>query len=168
MLLDAGADVNAKYGSDETALHIAASKNQPEIMLALLAKNADVNLQRADGETALHVAAKHNYHRSVQALLESGAEVGLKNKDGQTALMLALQGARDRKRDVKKTVRMLLGYGGGSTTKEGDKRYVLAIAVKSGDKVLVSVLSSYFSDTELRWSLEYRAYAVCMWVKGMN
>ena len=59
MLLDRGADPNAKQQMDYTALHGAASHGDIEMAKLLLANGADPNAKSSDGMTAAEVAEKH-------------------------------------------------------------------------------------------------------------
>jgi len=103
MLLNKGADVNAKDKDGETALMYAAQKGHTEIVEILLINGADINAKDKDGNTALILAAAwgvistvgkviyaytvHEEHiKTVKMLLTMGADVNAKNKDGVTAL----------------------------------------------------------------------------------
>ena len=56
-LISAGADVNARNGSDRTPLHAAAHGNKPGVVEMLLVAGADVDARGEFGQTPLHVAA---------------------------------------------------------------------------------------------------------------
>jgi len=68
LLLDAGADVNAKDAEDTTPLMRAAEEGTVETVEALLARGADINATNNDGQTALGVA-KEAYSDFVVDLL---------------------------------------------------------------------------------------------------
>ena len=75
VLLDAGADPNARDKDGQTPLLWAAwfSRNQ-EVVQALLNAGADPNAQAGDGSTSLHRAAAYGEAPEVaQALLDAGA-----------------------------------------------------------------------------------------------
>jgi ankyrin repeat protein len=55
LLLEAGANPNAKTPAGDTALHWAAFDGKPEIVRALVAGGADMNVKDASGKTALQV-----------------------------------------------------------------------------------------------------------------
>ena len=70
MLVNKGADVNAKMTSNGyTALMAASYKGQFEVVKMLLAEGADVNARASDGMTALDAAAKGG-HSDVIAILK--------------------------------------------------------------------------------------------------
>jgi len=54
--IEAGADPNGRDDGGDTALMVAADKNWPEVVRALLARGADPNAAGRDGATPLHNA----------------------------------------------------------------------------------------------------------------
>ena len=56
MLIDNGAEVNAKGNYDLTPLHMAASRNSAEVAKLLIDKGAEVNAQDAGGNSPLDLA----------------------------------------------------------------------------------------------------------------
>src|SRR5205823_1105706 len=75
MLLDAGADVQARGKNGNGALHTAAASNRPDLAALLLAHGADVNVRNDDGMTPLHYAAAGGHTEMVELLLKRGADV---------------------------------------------------------------------------------------------
>ena len=105
LLLDKGADVNAKDRSGKTAMILAAKNGHADIVRLLLDKGADVNAKADDDTTALMQAAEKGNVDVVRALLEKGADVNVRRLDGSTALMYAA------KNDNVDAVRVLLDNG---------------------------------------------------------
>jgi ankyrin repeat protein len=88
ILLDAGADVNARNGLEITALIYGAS--DAEKAKLLVAAGADVNAKSKIGRTALIVAAGHpGGAETVRLLLSKGADSKAKDGGGSTALIEA-------------------------------------------------------------------------------
>jgi len=88
ILLDAGANVNARNGLEITALIYGAS--DPEKVKLLVAAGADVNAKSKIGRTALIVAAGHpGGTETVRLLLSKGADSKAKDGGGSTALIEA-------------------------------------------------------------------------------
>jgi len=56
LLLDKGADVNAKGRENSTPLHMAAAMGHKDVVALLLDKGADVNAKDNDGDMAIDVA----------------------------------------------------------------------------------------------------------------
>lgn len=95
ILLAAGADVNATYDKNKTALtQICETYQQPEekvlpIVQLLLDHGAEVNLVKGNNDGALQYAAMFGYPEVVNLLLKAGAEVNRKGNYGRTALIYA-------------------------------------------------------------------------------
>ena len=68
LLLEAGADVNAKGDNEETALMLAAANPNPEVVSLLLEAGADVNARDNRGNSALNYANAINNTRTVEKL----------------------------------------------------------------------------------------------------
>jgi ankyrin repeat protein len=76
LLLDKGADVNARSKQGRTPLVIAAAHDgNIEVMRLLIKKGADVKAKSPDGFTALISAASHGNVEAVKLLLARGADV---------------------------------------------------------------------------------------------
>ena len=74
LLIEKGADVNAKNGSGDTPLHSISSI---EITKLLIEHGADVNAENNIGETPLHQAI---YEEIARLLIKNGADVNAKTK----------------------------------------------------------------------------------------
>jgi len=83
LLIEKGADVNARDNSGMSVLEQAASSNHIELVRLLLAKGADVNTVDEGGFTALMSAASNGDRNAamVKLLLEHGADVNVKSGD---------------------------------------------------------------------------------------
>lgn len=91
ILLDSGANVNAKDEYHWTPLSLAAESNKPEMIKFLLAHGADISARDSDLRTALHRAAEHNSVAAITILLETASATLIPAKDdlGSTAKGIA-------------------------------------------------------------------------------
>src|SRR5215831_982749 len=90
LLLDSGADVNAKNPLGNTALNLSA--DQPEKVSLLVAKGADVNTATKLGRTALLIAAHcDGCSSTVKLLLDKGADPKTKDGRNHTPVLEAAQ-----------------------------------------------------------------------------
>jgi cytohesin len=85
LLIDKGANVNAKDAWGGTPLHKAAANGKKEVAELLIAAGADVNA-KTNNDTPLHAAASHGQTEVVELLIAKGADVNAKVKDGRTPL----------------------------------------------------------------------------------
>lgn len=99
VLVQNGADVNARNRANVTPLHIACrpdSPSNPMLVALLLAHNADPNVlstiptpKREPNGTPLHWAARYGLTETVKLLLSVGADQTIKNAEGKTAAQVA-------------------------------------------------------------------------------
>jgi ankyrin repeat protein len=135
VLLDAGADPNARNRWDETALHGAAPGNKCESVRLLLAAGADPNARAgALGLTPLYLAARANSGKAVQILLDAGADPNIASYPGRTPLDRASQ---DGFTDVVGILLAAQASSGAVTTNRGE---ALAYAAAGGYTDTVEVL----------------------------
>jgi len=92
-LFDRGASPNDRFRGGETALHLAVSSPNDEVVRLLLARGADPDAANASGNTPLHLAASQGDHEIVAALIEAGADRGRRNEAGERPIDLASEHA---------------------------------------------------------------------------
>jgi ankyrin repeat protein len=90
ILLEKGADVNARASSGATPLFWAVMRDQKEDVLTLLAKGANVNIPNAYGDTILDCALHRQFGSLVPILVEHGADVNAQDQSMHRPLSYAL------------------------------------------------------------------------------
>ena len=92
LLLDKGAQLEAKDIIDCTPLHWAASQGHIDIVRLLCDRGADVDARDRWGDRPLHDAAMNGRISIVKELIEErNAEINARTDDGRTALRCARQ-----------------------------------------------------------------------------
>ena len=107
MLLESGAEPNARNNAGQTPLHLASALNSEALIVALLEAGAEVNLRDSAGQTPLHVAANRPplpppppgapssstepvENAAIAILMEAGANPNVANPAGETPLHRAV------------------------------------------------------------------------------
>ena len=133
LLLDAGADVNARTSDGDTALIRSSSKNR-EVIGDLLNAGANVNLQNTIGETALNSAVFNGRSDILHMLLGAGATVDTSDIGGYTALIWAADN------NHYEAVRVLLKFGANMNAANNGGYTGLILATVHGYQETVKVL----------------------------
>ena len=90
LLLEAGADVNARNTYGQSAMHMAAAQGFADILDLLINNGGDIGAKTNTGWTPLHEACWHGRVEVARKLLEAGADVNMRDEDGNTPLDQAL------------------------------------------------------------------------------
>jgi hypothetical protein len=105
ILLQRGADPNAKADLCDRILHYAAAEGNSRLVMLLLRNGADPNIQNDIKETPVMMAAKAGHLDVLLLLLNKGASLNHRSDPGDTALSVA------RKKGHLELVRALLDLG---------------------------------------------------------
>ncbi|MCG8486949.1 MAG: ankyrin repeat domain-containing protein [Chromatiales bacterium] len=95
VLLNNGADINARDESGNSALHFASLYGRIDVATYLLMKNPDVNQVNQENNSPLHVAAINGRRMVAEQLVYHGANLIGKNGAMETPLDCAKQNNRD-------------------------------------------------------------------------
>ncbi|MBP7636016.1 ankyrin repeat domain-containing protein, partial [Candidatus Ozemobacteraceae bacterium] len=96
LLLEAGANREARSEHGETPLHMAAADGHTSIMQMFLEAKADVNARTLAGETPLHLAAREGDIEVADLCLAHGANPEIEDNQGNNFLEIAVRaGKRD-------------------------------------------------------------------------
>ncbi len=125
LLLERGANPNARDEYGNTALIGAIQSGNIEVVQLLLNKGANLNVRSNTWHTALMEAVRHEHTDIVRLLLEKGADLNARNNYGETALMWASEAGYA---DI---VRLLLKKGAdlNAQTRRGETALIWAIRV---------------------------------------
>ena len=159
LLLEYGADANARDNGGSTPLHKAAYNGRTEVVLVLLEHGADANARYNGGLTPLHEAAYNGRTELVLVLLEHVANIGAKDNQGRTPLHEAADHGRTE------VVRLLLEHGANASAEDDQGRTPLHEAADHGTAEVVRLLLEHGAnasaeDNRRRAPLHEAAYKV--------
>jgi ankyrin repeat protein len=143
LLLDRGADVNAKNRRGSMPLHWAVH-DEAKVRL-LLSRGATVNVKQIEGRTPLFLAASlSNGTTTLRHLLDHGANPNMATANGQTPLMAAA-GLGDIV-----AIRMLLDAKAAVDARNGAGNTALLLAAGDGNPEAVALLLERGADARAR------------------
>jgi cytohesin len=98
VLLESGAEVNARNAANQTPLHLAAESGNTEVVKILIQAGAELDLQQTkdvgfsgEGDTPILKAVDEANLETILALAEAGADLELASADGYTPLGRAVE-----------------------------------------------------------------------------
>lgn len=141
VLIDAGADVNAKDGMQDSAFLYAGAEGLDEILTLTIEAGADPASTNRYGGTALIPASEHGHVSTVKILIAAGVPVDHVNNLGWTAMHEAII-LNDGGPDQVETVRLLLEAGADPDITENDGRTSRELAVEKGYDEIVAVIDA--------------------------
>ncbi|KAI9891703.1 MAG: hypothetical protein M1814_002453 [Vezdaea aestivalis] len=144
LLLENGADPEAKDGDGTTALHRAASNGHDAIVKLLLDKGADPEAKDIAGMTVLSQAASNGYEAIVKLLLDKGADTEAKDNNKMTALYSAASNGYET------IMKLLLDKGADPEVKDWDGTTILSRAALKGYEIIVKLLLDKGVNTEAK------------------
>ncbi|XP_061868433.1 85/88 kDa calcium-independent phospholipase A2 isoform X2 [Colius striatus] len=100
LLLEHGAEVNARSCTADQALHIAVARGRLDCAMVLLTHGASTNARGQDGNTPLHLAMKHDHLDMIKAIIVFGGDVEVPNDFGETPGLLAARSSKGANRKV--------------------------------------------------------------------
>ena len=155
LLIERGADVNAKRGYGETPLFYAARWNALEIARLLIDRGADPNAVSADvsglwftfdGLTPLHRAAKANSRDVAELLIHHGADIQAKEPVGWTTLHLAAD------ENAIEVAELLITRGADLNAKDSNGATPLMHAARGGDREMARLLIEHGAEVTLSYT----------------
>lgn len=144
VIIEEGADVNAKDSDGSTALMWAAWRNELDAAKLLIQSGADVNAKDGKAVTALMYASEKNSHHVAKLLIEKGADINEKNHKGETALMWAAW------RDSPDVTTLLLEQGADVNVKDNNGWTALIYALTHSSLDVVKLMIEKGADVNAK------------------
>ncbi|MCJ1388164.1 Ankyrin-2 [Xylographa bjoerkii] len=140
LLLDRGANIEARDCDLETPLHIASG----ETARLLLSRGANIEAQNKRKQTALHVAAIKPDELMIRLLLDNGADIEARDDQQNTPLQVATKSAREG------AVRLLVDRGANIESQNNKKYTALHSAVDGTEESMTRLLLDMGANPEAR------------------
>ncbi len=144
LLLDHGADIEAKDGQEFTPLLRVAKIGRPSIAQLLLEKGASTSAKQQNGLTALNEAASSGNFEIVQYLIEYRADIEARDDKGFTPLIRAAKNGHIL------MTKLLLDKGANTEAKQQDGSTALNQAASEGRSEVVQCLLKHCAEIETR------------------
>lgn len=141
VLIDAGADVNAKDGIQDSAFLYAGAEGFDEILKMTIDAGADVTSTNRYGGTALIPASEHGHVSTVKILIAAGVPVDHVNDLGWTAMHEAIV-LNDGGPAQVETVGLLLEAGADPDITDREGRTSRELALEHGHDEIVAVIDA--------------------------
>ncbi|EHK20869.1 uncharacterized protein TRIVIDRAFT_132430, partial [Trichoderma virens Gv29-8] len=142
ILLDNGANIEAKDCKGNTPLQIAVQISNIEAADLLLNMGANVEAADPKGNTPLHIAARRFYGELVRLLLQKGADIEARNGNGDKPLHIAVQNSSI------KAVDLLLNMGANVEAADPKGYTPLHIAVQNSSIEAADLLLNMGANVE--------------------
>jgi len=138
LLLDRGADVNAKDGHGYTPLLTICTKKPDipeivEIVQLILDAGADINAHGQGETTPLHAACSRGFYPTVKALLAAGADPNPQDEMCCTPIMAA---SRCAGKDIGRIIQLLVESGADINARDKDGETALKLANFKNKEIL--------------------------------
>lgn len=145
-LLEAGADPNATYWYQITALHFIVSMENMEATKLLADSGADINAKDSAGQSVLHWACENENLNCIKLLLDMGADVCASNEHKDTPLHYAARNSFSQAG----AVLLLLEAGADVNAFNAAGQTALHYAAKKGNIFCMQVLLDHGCDPNIR------------------
>ncbi|KAL3940230.1 MAG: hypothetical protein SGBAC_005190 [Bacillariaceae sp.] len=138
LLLDRGANIEARDKCLQAPLHHASMKNSLEVAQLLLDRGANVEAKDHNLQTPLHFISSRNNVEFAQLLLDRGANIEAKDEELQTPLYHAMNAEYQRGRTQRMDVAVLLLARGADSNANGKHGWRLLHAVCASNNCLAA------------------------------
>ncbi len=139
LLLEAGADPDAKDDLQDSAFLYAGAEGYDDILRATLRHGANVKSTNRFGGTALIPASEHGHTETVRILINAGVPLDHVNDLGWTAMLEAIV-LNDGSADQVDVVRQLIGAGADTGIRDGNGRTPRSLAAAKGYDEIVDLI----------------------------
>ncbi len=147
ILIENGANVNAKDVNDWMPIHHAADYANVGVLKILLEEKKVVNVKGEDGDTPLHIILanfnEENALNFLKLLLDAGADPNTQNNHGITPFLISTTADDIIEKDRLYVVELLLKKGGDPYIKSKRGETAFSIAKENNKQKLIKLFETY-------------------------
>lgn len=137
LLIEYGAEIDAKDFDGDTPLHIAVIEEQPDAIETLIYAGADPEIRNESGEfTPFHLACGKSCFKSVELLFPFVTDIDQTTSSGYTPLMLAVRAGNE------KVIDFLIKKGADPHIQNSGGEMALDIALHAGSSSIFKIMFS--------------------------
>ena len=145
LLIEAGANVNARENHGLTPLHYAAFRNAVEAIESLVKAGADIKAREKEGGcTPLHSAARNNAVEAIESLVKAGADIKARDTGGWTPLYDAVSN------NAVEAIFSLVNLGANVNERDGNGDTPLYVALCNFSLKSIAALINIGADVNMR------------------
>jgi hypothetical protein len=148
MLIESGANINAKSCRGDTALHGAVRNGKEIVLQILIDSGAGIDIRGESGWTALLYAASYHHLTMVRLLLIKGANIEAKNSHDETALHVAVRSVHSKSHIA--VAQMLIDSRVDIDARDSSGRTALHLATYTRNPALAKFLVDKGANIELK------------------
>ena len=140
MLIKSGARLDHRFSERKTLLHIAVSRDIPELASLLIDEGINPNLTDLNGNTALFNAVQNSFMKTAELLLAKGSDPNVVNNSGATTLFITMEKDAGQRQDFSAMTNLLLRYNASLHQRKGILNSLLFMTSKSGNAEVAEYL----------------------------
>jgi len=140
LLIDSGARLDIRLSERRSILHLATSRDIPEIISILIDSGINPDLKDLNGNTALFISVEKESIKAVEVLLAKGADPKIINNAENSALLIPLERDAGQNRGLSAMTNLLIRYEAPFPQGKETLKRLLLLTARSGNADVADLL----------------------------